>query len=178
MTRDREIEIERTSLGKVEGSDSKEEFLIVNLTYQLGGVNWFTGRDEGRGFYVHVSPITEEKRDGYTMRGFSIGTGLKHLIHPAKMFSLKTLERLAVDLKDNHLMADTVENMKRQVMEQRAAEHQRSYDMGYGAGYADQFEGKPRKNYSDAHGHYGLGYSDGFAMKERHLYVGGEGQPA
>lgn len=174
MSRDREIEIERTSLGMK--GEAKEEFLIVSLTYQLGGVNWFTGRDEGRGFYVHVSPITEEKHDGYTMRGFSIGTGLKTMVSPARAFSLKTLENLANILKSGGWHPEKIEDMKVEVLKQRAAEHQRSYDMGYGAGAADHREGKPLKDYPDAHGHYGRGYRDGFSGAAPFQYTGG--QPA
>lgn len=163
----REVEIERTSLGIKYGE--KEEFLIVSLNYQLGGVNWFTGRDEGRGFYIHVSPITEEKRDGHTMRGFTIGSGLKSMAQPAKAFSQKSLERIAKGLKEEGWFAEHIAKLKHEVLKQRAGEHQRSYDMGWESGGVDRREGKAHRDYGD--GPWRRGYDDGHAGNDPHNYA-------
>lgn len=32
--------------------------LEISVSYQLGGMNYFSGRTEARGYYVHLSPVS------------------------------------------------------------------------------------------------------------------------
>ena len=44
-------------------TNQDKTFLKCELYYSLGGMNYFTGRAEARGYYVSVSPV--ERGDGW-----------------------------------------------------------------------------------------------------------------
>ena len=44
-------------------TNKEKTFLKCELYYSLGGMNYFTGRTEARGYYVSVSPV--ERGDGW-----------------------------------------------------------------------------------------------------------------
>lgn len=44
-------------------TNKDKTFLKCELYYSLGGMNYFTGRTEARGYYVSVSPV--ERSDGW-----------------------------------------------------------------------------------------------------------------
>ena len=44
-------------------TNKDKTFLKCELYYSLGGMNYFTGRAEARGYYVSVSPV--ERGDGW-----------------------------------------------------------------------------------------------------------------
>lgn len=44
-------------------TNKDKTFLKCELYYSLGGMNYFTGRTEARGYYVSVSPV--ERGDGW-----------------------------------------------------------------------------------------------------------------
>ena len=75
---------------------SKATHIEVDLTYQLGGWNYFTGVKEPRGLYLGCSPI--EKGDGW--RGFVAFSGVKVLVHEMKRFNAKTINEFEVDQND------------------------------------------------------------------------------
>jgi hypothetical protein len=54
--------------------------LLIELRYNLGGFNYFTYKQEPRGYYLSVSPVTLEQRDGYTLESFTAFTGTKYLV--------------------------------------------------------------------------------------------------
>lgn len=56
--------------------------LKIETCYSLGGNNPFTGRNESRGYYLHVVPVTRETRNGYALESFVAYSGIKQLIHP------------------------------------------------------------------------------------------------
>lgn len=51
-------------------------FIEVEVKYTLGGTNWFTGKPEPRGYYLHCSPIYVANRC-ITYQGFS---GIKYCL--------------------------------------------------------------------------------------------------
>lgn len=61
----------------------------IELRYNLGGFNCFTYTEEKRGYYLHVSPVTRENRNGYTMESFTAFSGVKQLIKPVSRKSAK-----------------------------------------------------------------------------------------
>lgn len=62
------------------------------LYYDLGGMNLFTYKEEPRGYYVSVTPVQREKRDGYTTETYTSFTGYKDCIHIVKRKSKKAEE--------------------------------------------------------------------------------------
>lgn len=44
-------------------TNKEKTFLKCELYYSLGGMNYFTGRTEARGYYVSVSPV--KRSDGW-----------------------------------------------------------------------------------------------------------------
>lgn len=60
-------------------------FIEIEVKYSLGGMNYFTGKNEKRGYYLHVQPM--EVKGGYvTITGFS---GAKWLLKETKRKSAK-----------------------------------------------------------------------------------------
>ena len=53
----------------------------LKVRYSLGGTNYFTGKAEPRGYYLHCTPV--EHRDagsGCMMIGAALGSGIKHCV--------------------------------------------------------------------------------------------------
>ena len=75
----------------------------VDIYYSLGGVNWFTGNNEGRGFYLSVSPVelTMDDNDNVMWRSTILGSGIKQLVVPLNRYNSKRLERCAKQILDN-----------------------------------------------------------------------------
>lgn len=65
--------------------------LRVELYYDLGGINYFTYREERRGYYGSVIPVA---RDGI-MEGFTAFTGIKKLIKEVSRKSAKAEDEAA-----------------------------------------------------------------------------------
>lgn len=62
----------------VEGKESVSH-IKVHTFYDLGGMNYFTGRPNKRGFYVSCTPVKKEDRGGYGMESTILGSGYKQL---------------------------------------------------------------------------------------------------
>ncbi len=82
--------------------------LEVSVRYSLGGMNYFSGRNEGRGFYLSVMPVKKERG----MISTVLFSGIKMLIHPANRFSEKQL-KLAVEMSKPHVQT-LIDNLKAQ----------------------------------------------------------------
>lgn len=61
-------------------NDTKATHLLCEVYYHLGGLNLFTYKEEARGYYISVSPVEREKKDGYTMESCVAFSGLKKCI--------------------------------------------------------------------------------------------------
>ena len=70
---------------KVKENAGKFTDIKIETYYSLGGMNYFTGKSEGRGYYVSVTPV---ERTGYSeiYTGFS---GIKQLVKAASRKSKK-----------------------------------------------------------------------------------------
>ena len=64
--------------------------LKVETAYTKGGFNYFTYKEEPRGYYLHVTPV---KRDG-CCETYTAFSGVKTLIKSANRLSKKTLAEL------------------------------------------------------------------------------------
>lgn len=74
-------------------NEFNQEHLEVEVFYSLGGMNYFSGRVEPRGYWVSVQPMTKTRMCS-SFVGF---TGVKGLIREAHRFSQKTLEEVSKD---------------------------------------------------------------------------------
>ena len=63
--------------------------LLIELRYNLGGFNYFTYKEEPRGYYLSVSPVALEQREGYTLESFTAFTGTKYLVKEVARKSAK-----------------------------------------------------------------------------------------
>ena len=62
----------------------------VEITYSKGGLNLWTGEQERRGYWLHITPCFVEK-NYTTTKAFS---GNKVLLEPAKRLSRKKLDKI------------------------------------------------------------------------------------
>jgi hypothetical protein len=69
------------------------KIVVVEVSYSLGGMNYFTYKTEKRGYYLHVRP--EERGNG--IRKFTAFSGVKKLMLEVSRQSPKKLQE-AVDL--------------------------------------------------------------------------------
>lgn len=66
------------SYEKVEGTDYE---LKIEVYYDKGGMNYFSGRPEERGYYASVSPVKIERRpNGITTEEYGAFSGIKTLV--------------------------------------------------------------------------------------------------
>lgn len=63
--------------------------LLIETRYNPGGFNCFTYAQEPRGYYLHVTPVTREARNGYTLESFAAFSGCKQLIKEVNRKSTK-----------------------------------------------------------------------------------------
>lgn len=63
--------------------------LLIELRYNLGGFNYFTYKQEPRGYYLSVSPVELKQRDGYTLESYTAFTGTKYLVKEVPRKSTK-----------------------------------------------------------------------------------------
>ena len=55
--------------------------LEISLDYRLGGMNYFTNRNEPRGYYLSVTPLARKTHNGYeTVMFDSRLSGYKHIV--------------------------------------------------------------------------------------------------
>lgn len=76
------------------------KFIEVRVYYNKGGINYASGNTEPRGYWLSVSPVTIEHRNGMEIRGFRFFSGIKSFIEPAARFSAKKLEQIAATVRD------------------------------------------------------------------------------
>jgi hypothetical protein len=82
----------------------------VQLTYNKGGFNLWTYKEEERGLYLSVSPLRIEHGDGYITTSYTGFSGIKQLVKPLKRFSQKQLdtfepEQETIDTLVNHVIS-------------------------------------------------------------------------
>lgn len=68
---------------KLKENGQRENFIKISLDYSLGGMNYWNGHNEGRGYYIYVQPVERDERPGgFAMEGFMMGSGVKQLVKP------------------------------------------------------------------------------------------------
>lgn len=74
---------------KIIATAAPGKFVVIRVYYSLGGYNYFTHREESRGYYISVSPEEREQRGGVVMRSYTAFTGRKLCVHCVKRKSAK-----------------------------------------------------------------------------------------
>lgn len=82
-----------------EYNESFSQTLKIELYYHLGGMNYFTGTNEARGYYLSVTPVTLSKGDGYTSESYTAFTGVKQLVVECKRQSGLAMNKAVNDHK-------------------------------------------------------------------------------
>ena len=72
----------------------------VEVGYLKGGLNYFTYKEEPRGVYVSVSPVTlEDRPGGYQTESFTAFSGFKTCVKELKRKSDKAVQEVAAKLE-------------------------------------------------------------------------------
>lgn len=82
----------------VKENNKRVTHLKCEVFYSLGGMNYFTYKQEGRGYYASVTPVERTEHDGYTMEGFMCFSGIKQLVKEVSRKSdkaMQTAEKIA-----------------------------------------------------------------------------------
>ena len=85
---------------KVQENPASVTDLKIELYYDLGGMNYFTGRVENRGYYLSVTPVERCVSRGYTSECYTAFSGIKQLVKVVKRKSQKA-EKEAENLAEN-----------------------------------------------------------------------------
>jgi galactokinase/mevalonate kinase-like predicted kinase len=89
------------SYEQIEGTNKS---LKVHLFYNKGGMNYFNGKEERRGYYLSVTPVEIEQRNGYQSESFLMFSGVKRLVLEVKRQSDKAYNQAVAmhneELKD------------------------------------------------------------------------------
>lgn len=70
-------------------TNEKATHLRVELRYNLGGISYATYKEEPRGYYLHVTPVTRYNRDGIAWEQFTAFTGVKQCVKTVTRKSAK-----------------------------------------------------------------------------------------
>lgn len=90
-------------------TNEQNKFLIGEVSYQMGGMNYFSGNRNERGYYFSVTPETHEG----SIVSFMMFSGIKSLLLAANRFNQKVLDNIQVpeELKSK-LIAHVLEKEK------------------------------------------------------------------
>lgn len=68
----------------------------VELYYSKGGMNYFTGKAERRGFYLQVTPVSiSTSGTGLITRSYTAFTGIKKMVLECARFNQKKFDEFA-----------------------------------------------------------------------------------
>ena len=88
-------------LFKVKGNPNVTH-LKAEIYYSLGGMNYFTYKNEARGYYMSISPVKREDRGSCVMESYTAFTGLKQLVVPVSRKSQKKMNE-AIEYFESHI---------------------------------------------------------------------------
>lgn len=87
----------RTWFELPEGITTEFKHIKVSIYYSLGGMNYFSGNANPRGYYVSITPVTlNETPWGYSEQSVLLGkhSGGKILLQEATRFNAKTFAQM------------------------------------------------------------------------------------
>lgn len=98
-------------------TNKPNNYIKCELYYSLGGMNYFTYKNEPRGYYVSVSPVERDIRpNGVTLESFRAFSGYKRCVVSVERKSKKAQEK-ALEVYEAHkadmltAFADVLENI-------------------------------------------------------------------
>lgn len=95
---------------RYEAIPNSPQELKIEVRYNKGGMNYFTYKDEERGYYLSVTPVTRSKGEGYTTESYVGFSGIKKLVLPVARQSEKQYQA-AIAAAESH-----VEELKNYVL--------------------------------------------------------------
>jgi len=85
--------------------------LKVELYYDLGGANYFTGTNEARGIKLSISPVNREVREnGIAVESYMAFSGFKKLVKEMSRYNKKVCENFVLSQEEETEMIKTVLN--------------------------------------------------------------------
>lgn len=98
--------------------------LKSEVFYSLGGMNYFTGKEEPRGYYASVGLVKQEHKNGYTTESFMMFDkrfgATKTLLVPVKRKSDKAYTQAVQAFHTSDVV---------QAMQQRAIQHSQDFNI-------------------------------------------------
>ena len=88
---------------KIKGNDSRATHLKAEIYYSLGGTNVFTYKNEPRGYYMSISPVTRENKGYCTMESYTAFSGLKQCVLTVTRKSQKKMDE-AIAYFEEHIL--------------------------------------------------------------------------
>ena len=95
---------QRKTIQKLALTTSDPNVIVVSVSYSLGGMNYFSGRKEPRGYYLSATPETHTQN----CRSFMAFSGTKILLEETSRFSQKRFDAITTEQR-------TLENAERLV---------------------------------------------------------------
>lgn len=72
----------------------------VSVSYNKGGINMWTGKEQQRGYYLNIRAVTLEKTATYTSESFIIGSGYSKFLMGVGRQSKKGLDSAVVEARN------------------------------------------------------------------------------
>ena len=89
--------------------NEKVTHLKIEVYYNEGGANYFTGGTESRGIKLSVSPVGRtESSNGVMVESYTAFTGLKKHLKDMTRFSQKACDSFVVDTNEEKTLIDAV----------------------------------------------------------------------
>jgi hypothetical protein len=89
------MKTDRIVLSRETVKSDKANTIKTEVYYNKGGINVFSGKNEPRGYWLSVTPVTVEQRNGYGVESFIMSMGgYKQFLQEASRFNRGTLEKV------------------------------------------------------------------------------------
>jgi len=89
-------------------SNAKATHLKVEVYYDKGGANYFTGGTETRGIKLSVSPVSRSESNGIVVESYTAFTGFKKHLKDMARFSQKACDSFVVDANEEKILIEAV----------------------------------------------------------------------
>lgn len=86
---------------KYERIENSKKELKIEVYYDKGGMNYFSGKVDPRGYWVSVRAVERDIRDnGICVESYPIMSGVRHFIKPVNRYSEKTYQDAVILSED------------------------------------------------------------------------------
>jgi hypothetical protein len=91
--------VELKKIFKTDKTEKGNIYILANVFYDKGGMNFFTGRVERRGYYALLTPQERVSKDGFIQTKTTAFSGFKVFISPEEvMRKSKKAYNVALDI--------------------------------------------------------------------------------